>query len=791
MKSKLLLSILLFGTLLQTKAQNVLQAMKPRPADYEYLSAPDSLGVRHQLLMPDIANNNKNSKVTGAIPRLPYPIIFIHGLNSNDLIWGNTTDTNLMYNFFQSQNLTYGGKFDFNLNFDGNNAIANKSFWPTPNADIAFYTSTAVAADYYFVNFDVGSDGAVYPGGILSTDVLSNQSAIAKQGIALKTVIQKVLSLTGRDKVILMGHSMGGLAAREYLQNSSNWQIDGQHHIAKLITTGTPHGGYTGTNIQLVTGIDGQSEAYRDLRKSYSWTGYDGVYLYGGTENSSIIKNILLSPFYNVDVNCNGIDKDNTNIIGLNKRQWRTEIDYSYIVGICTNCEGLQLNIGGDGDGIVRSENANLSNFTTQLPEPKNEFIYKASAITIKGLHSDLPQAISVNMQGLDEPNSYNLAYGVDFGKNYMGFITEQSVVGSTDWDDYKFTISNTSNVSITIDTPSTVNLKARIISSDYSQIGSIHSNNSNGNITFYQNNLPVGNYFLEIFADPVSNSNYNYAYAFSLSKTSTPVSPVVISQIYGGGGNQNATYTNDYIELFNSGKVAQNLSGWSVQCTSAPGPTTTWFPVNLPDFTLQPGQYYLIQGAGGAVGGALPTANVISTASLGQTAGKVILVNITTAETDANPTGSQIIDKVAYGASTVIEGTPSGALSNTTAAIRNLGGCTDTDNNASDFSVGAPSPRNSSSALNLCSSLSVSQNELELVTLYPNPTTSKVFFNNTISNFKEVAIYNDLGQKVATTSFTAAVQNQEIDMSKLSTGIYILKFSDGATIKSAKVIKQ
>ena len=280
--------------------------------------------------------------------------------------------------------------------------------------------------------------------------------------------------------------------------------------------------------------------------------------------------------------------------------------------------------------------------------------------------------------------------------------------------------------------------------------------------------------------------------YLLDVSVTRTQLqSKIVISQIYGGGGNAGAPYTNDYIELFNSGKVAQNLNGWSVQCTSATGPTTTWFPVNLPDFTLQPGQYYLIQGAGGAVGGALPTANVISAASLGATAGKVILVSSTTAETAANPTGSQIIDKVAYGASTAIEGTPAGALSNTTAAIRNLGGCTDTDNNATDFSVGTPSPRNSSSAFNLCSSLSVSQNELELVTLHPNPTTSKVFFDNSNSNFKEVAVYNDLGQKVATTSFTSAVQNQEIDMSTLTSGIYILKFSDGATIKSAKVIKQ
>jgi hypothetical protein len=168
--------------------------------------------------------------------------------------------------------------------------------------------------------------------------------------------------------------------------------------------------------------------------------------------------------------------------------------------------------------------------------------------------------------------------------------------------------------------------------------------------------------------------------------------------------------------------------------------------------------------------------------------------VSNTTPETSVNPTGSQIIDKVGYGTTpNGYEGSgPTGTLlSNTTAAFRKLNGCTDTDSNPNDFIVGAPSPRNSSSALNLCSSLSVSQNELELVTLYPNPTTSKVFFDNTTSNFKEVAVYNYLGQKVATTSFRVAVQNQEIDMSTLTSGIYILKFSDGKTSKSAKVIKQ
>jgi hypothetical protein len=128
--------------------------------------------------------------------------------------------------------------------------------------------------------------------------------------------------------------------------------------------------------------------------------------------------------------------------------------------------------------------------------------------------------------------------------------------------------------------------------------------------------------------------------------------------------------------------------------------------------------------------------------------------------------------------------------LSNTTAALRNLGGCTDTDNNASDFTIGTPTPRNSASPFNTCSSLSVSQNTLETVTLYPNPTKSKVFFDNTIDNFKEVTIYNYLGQEVAKTIFSSSIQNQEIDMSNLATGVYVLKFSDGEKSKSIKVIK-
>ena len=46
--------------------------------------------------------------------------------------------------------------------------------------------------------------------------------------------------------------------------------------------------------------------------------------------------------------------------------------------------------------------------------------------------------------------------------------------------------------------------------------------------------------------------------------------SGVVVNQVYAGGGNSGASYTNDFIELFNGGSSAADLTGWSVQYASA-----------------------------------------------------------------------------------------------------------------------------------------------------------------------------------------------------------------------------
>jgi predicted extracellular nuclease len=181
--------------------------------------------------------------------------------------------------------------------------------------------------------------------------------------------------------------------------------------------------------------------------------------------------------------------------------------------------------------------------------------------------------------------------------------------------------------------------------------------------------------------------------------------SNVVISQVYGGGGNSGSTYKNDFIELFNRGTTTVNLSGWSVQYNSATG-TSSYLVTNLSG-SIAPGKYYLVQEAAGGGGTTnLPAPDATGTINLSATAGRVALVNNTTAlPASAAANASGIVDFVGYGSSAAtFEGSaPAPAPSNTTAILRAGNGCTDTDSNSVDFSTGAPTPRNSSAAANSC----------------------------------------------------------------------------------------
>lgn len=76
-------------------------------------------------------------------------------------------------------------------------------------------------------------------------------------------------------------------------------------------------------------------------------------------------------------------------------------------------------------------------------------------------------------------------------------------------------------------------------------------------------------------------------------------------------------------------------------------------------------------------------------------------------------------------------------------------------------------------------------------VPVFPNPTTSAVFFDNAKLGFTEVQVFNYLGQEVAREQLTGADANQEINLSTLSAGVYVLKFHNGTSTATAKVVKQ
>jgi len=181
----------------------------------------------------------------------------------------------------------------------------------------------------------------------------------------------------------------------------------------------------------------------------------------------------------------------------------------------------------------------------------------------------------------------------------------------------------------------------------------------------------------------------------------------IVISQVFGGGGNTGAPYNADYVELHNNGSTAQTITNYSVQYYSPTG-TLTWSgKAKIPTATIPAGGYYLVQmsAAGVTNGVALPTPDYVANPaiSMSSTNGRVALVKDTFALT-ACSIASSVIDFVGYGISICYEGSAAvSALNTTTAAFRINNGCYDTNYNSTDFTTGTPAPRNSASPVNIC----------------------------------------------------------------------------------------
>jgi triacylglycerol lipase len=148
-----------------------------------------------------------------SLSKPPSPVIFIHGIASSSQAWLPITS------FLRAEGWTFGG-------------------FPTFDAATGSVTSV-FPGDFYTLNF---SDYNL-------PQFRSQNLSFAQQGAELATIIQAVLQANpGKIKVTLVGHSMGGLAARAYLQglaqvNSSSARIAYRRDVIQLITIGTPHKG--------------------------------------------------------------------------------------------------------------------------------------------------------------------------------------------------------------------------------------------------------------------------------------------------------------------------------------------------------------------------------------------------------------------------------------------------------------------------------------------------------------------------------------------------------------------
>jgi hypothetical protein len=211
--------------------------------------------------------------------------------------------------------------------------------------------------------------------------------------------------------------------------------------------------------------------------------------------------------------------------------------------------------------------------------------------------------------------------------------------------------------------------------------------------------------YYYHAYATNGAGTGYGAEQSFTTSSP-IPTGGVVISQVYGGGGNTSATYNQDFVELFNRTTNPVDISGWSIQYSSATG--TAWAVTTIPASTIvAPGKYYLIGLATGANGVALPTPDLTNTTNMSGTAGKVALVSNNTALSGSAACSSPtVMDVLGYGSTASCSETAIFSTTGITTAqsmFRKTNGCTETNDNSADFEILTVAPRNSATAANIC----------------------------------------------------------------------------------------
>lgn len=83
--------------------------------------------------------------------------------------------------------------------------------------------------------------------------------------------------------------------------------------------------------------------------------------------------------------------------------------------------------------------------------------------------------------------------------------------------------------------------------------------------------------------------------------------------------------------------------------------------------------------------------------------------------------------------------------------------------------------------------SLSVRKNQINQLKVYPNPSTEYISFQNINETIDAIKIFSLLGETVYSIN---EIDPNGVDISNLSTGIYVLSISSGGKVKQTKFLK-
>jgi len=170
-----------------------------------------------------------------------YPVLFIHGHSLNSQ---NSPDYSLdIFNALEQdmENAEY-------VNV-GTLSFADIDETSEPNAWAMINKPIMAKGSYYLINYyNLGK----------YTVATQKSENIETYAIRLKELIDEMKQRAGKDKVIIITHSMGGLVARSYLS------IFGHKDIAKLIMVATPNQGVEGS-VQKYCTLLGESKECEDM----------------------------------------------------------------------------------------------------------------------------------------------------------------------------------------------------------------------------------------------------------------------------------------------------------------------------------------------------------------------------------------------------------------------------------------------------------------------------------------------------------------------------------------------